>query len=512
MKNNQTRRDFLKVAGSGLITISASSLILDILTKRADLCLAEELSEFSTENQGVPKYVIDKALKLALADGADFADIYIERTIKRIIVMKENSIKNINYSVDMGAGIRVLYGESTGFAYCEDLSEGSIYKTAKLTASLGKSNKITIPRTLNKTLLKSNIISETIPISSITEDKRVLVMKQAEEAARSYDSKIKEVFIDYYDEFKQITIANSDGVFVDDVQPVIYFKVNALGIGNGTRHMGRSRISGRCGFELFDKNPPDKAGRMAAEEAVKMLSAVNSPSGEIPVVVNGGWGGVLFHEAVGHGLEADGVAKGSSYFTGRIGEKVASDIVTFVDDATIPNLRGSFNIDDEGTPSQRKILIDKGILKGYMSDILSSKKLKITSTGNGRRESFRCIPLVRMTNTFILEGKSKPEEIIAATKKGLFAKDFEGGVVDSTTENFTFTVREAYLIENGKITSPVKRTTLIGKGPDALQSIDMIADDLDYGPGTCGKGQWVPVTSGQPTLRLSKIVVGGTQI
>ncbi|MBU1627533.1 TldD/PmbA family protein, partial [bacterium] len=387
MQSSHTRREFLKIAGGGLLTITASPLIIDLLFKRPNLCLAEELSEFPSENQGVPKYVIDKALNLALSRGADFADVYIERTVKRVIEMKENSIKKINYTVDMGAGIRVLYGESTGFAFCEDLSEDSIYKTAKLSASLGKSEKLFFQKPLKKTSLTTNLISQKIPLPSITEDKRIFVMKQAEEAARYFDSKISEVFIEYNDEFKQITIANSDGTFVDDIQPTIYLKVNVLAVSNGSRQMGRSRVSGKCGFELFDKNPSGKVGRDAAEEAIKMLKAKNSPSGEMPVVVTSGWGGVLFHEAVGHGLEGDGVSKGSSYFAGRIGERVASDIVTFVDDATIPNLRGSFNYDDEGTPSQRKILIDKGILKGFMTDILSAKKLKTTSTGNGRRES-----------------------------------------------------------------------------------------------------------------------------
>jgi len=509
MKEKGTRRDFLKAAGGCVLTLTASPLLLECLAEKLDFSSPEALP-LPYDEPEASKSVLEKALKIALTRGADFADIYVEKTIKRTIEMKEGKIKNIRYSVDIGAGVRVLYGENTGFAFCEDLSEYSILNTAKLAASLGKAGNYILPQGLKWIPLSKNILSQKIPITSVGEDKRIIVMRKAEEAARSFDGKIFDVFIDYYDEFKEITIANSKGLFVQDLQPTIYFKVNALAVKGRERQMGRGRVSGRCGFELFDRNPPEGIGKTAAEKAVRMLDARNSPSGEMPVVVNGGWGGVLFHEAVGHGLEGDGVAKGSSYFTGRIGERVASDIVTFVDDATIPNLRGSFNFDDEGTPSQRKVLIEKGILKGFMTDILSAKKLNTVSTGNGRRESFRYSPMVRMTNTFILEGESKPEEIIAATKKGLFAKSFEGGVVDTTSGNFTFTVREAYLIENGKLTAPIKRATLIGKGPDALKSIDMVADDLSFGPGTCGKGQWVPVTSGQPTLRLSKIVVGGT--
>jgi len=511
MKTKRTRREFLKITGKSMLTLTASPFILDFLAKNSELCFAEDTSELPVLKQSVTKNVIEKALDIALSNGADFADIYLERTVKRTIELSESRIKNIRYSIDIGAGIRVLYGESTGYAYCEDLTESSILKAAKLSANLGKSDNHIEPEELIRCQLKNNILTQTIPLTSVSEDKRIQAMRKAEEAARAYNNKISNVSIDYYDEFKQISIANSEGNFVDDIQPIVYFKVNALAINNGNRHMGRTRFSGKCGFEIFDQNKPEDSGRMAAEEAIRMLKAKDSPSGEMPVVVNGGWGGVLFHEAVGHGLEADGVAKGNSYFAGRIGERVASDIVTFIDDASIPNLRGSFNFDDEGTPSQRKVLIDKGILKRFMTDILSSRKLNTVSTGNGRRESFRYSPMVRMTNTFILAGKSKPDDIIADTKKGLFAKSFDGGVVDTTTGNFTFTVREAYLIEDGKLTSPVKRATLIGKGADALSSIDMVADDLGFGSGTCGKGQWVPVTSGQPTLRLSKIVVGGTK-
>ena len=242
-----------------------------------------------------------------------------------------------------------------------------------------------------------------------------------------------------------------------------------------------------------------------------MLDAIEAPAGQMPVVCSNGWGGVLFHEAVGHGLEADGIQRGTSFYTGKVGQPVGSDLVTLADDATVPNLRGSFNVDDEGIPSQRKILIEKGILRGYMYDKLTARQLGAFSTGNGRRQSFKHYPLVRMTNTFLLPGQSKPEEIFAATKKGLYAKEFVGGVVDTTSGSFTFTVREAYLIENGEITRPVKGVTLIGSGPEVLQTIDMVADDLDYAPGTCGKGQWVPVTSGEPTLRIGKITVGGTK-
>jgi TldD protein len=264
-------------------------------------------------------------------------------------------------------------------------------------------------------------------------------------------------------------------------------------------------------MEFFDEVPPEKPAQSAAKEAISMLEAGEAPSGEMPVVVEGGWGGVMFHEAVGHGLEGDAVYAKTSFYHNKVGERVASDQVTLVDDGSIPGLRGSANIDDEGTPSKENVLIEKGILKGYMHDLLSARQLGAKPTGNGRRESYKHYPLVRMTNTFIRTGRLDPEEIFRGTAQGLYAKAFWGGVVDTASGNFTFSVREAYLIEDGRVTKPVRGATLIGNGPEALRSIDLLGNNMGYGPGTCGKGQWVPVTSGQPTLRLSKITVGGTK-
>jgi TldD protein len=264
-------------------------------------------------------------------------------------------------------------------------------------------------------------------------------------------------------------------------------------------------------MEFFDQTPPEEPAAMAAREAIAMLDAEEAPSGEMPVVVEAGWGGVLFHEAVGHGLEGDAIHGKYSFYAGKLGQRVASEQIDLVDDGSIPGLRGSSNMDDEGTATRENVLIERGILKGYMHSILSAKQLGAQPTGNGRRESYKDYPLVRMTNTYIRGGEHEPGEIFRNTKKGLYAKAFWGGVVDTASGNFTFSVREAYLIEKGKVAGPVSGATLIGNGPEALRSIDMLGNNLGYGPGTCGKGQWVPVTSGQPTLRLSKITVGGTK-
>jgi TldD protein len=424
--------------------------------------------------------------------------------------MEEDRIASIHLGVDQGVGVRVIAGDATGYAYSEDLSAKRLREAARTASFVARNGGKTSPVSVSPGTV-SDLISAEIPLEGVDEDQRLKVIRRANDAARSYHEKIKQVTVTYEEEVKEIAIANSQGIWVQDKQPLIYFIVHALASDGTRRHRGRRRVSGHMGFEFFDEHKPQEVGIGAAREAVTMLDAIEAPAGQMPVVCSNGWGGVLFHEAVGHGLEADGIQRGTSFYTGKVGQSVGSDLVTLVDDATVPHLRGSFNVDDEGTPSRRNILIEKGILRGYMYDKLTARQLGSSSTGNGRRQSFRHYPLVRMTNTFLLPGQSKPEEVYAATKKGLYAKGFVGGVVDTTSGSFTFTVREAYLIENGEITKPVKGITLIGSGPEVLQTIDMVADDLDYAPGTCGKGQWVPVTSGEPTLRIGKITVGGTK-
>ena len=288
-------------------------------------------------------------------------------------------------------------------------------------------------------------------------------------------------------------------------------KIQTLGAGNNTRHLGRERLSRHSGFEMFDEVTPEEIAERSARESIAMLKAQDCPAGKMDVVMQNGWGGVLVHEAVGHPLEADNIAKNIGAFTGKLGKKVASDVFTMVDDGTLPNFRGTTNFDDEGTQMQRNVLIEKGVLKKYMTDILSAKQIKMERTGNGRRESFRHLPIPRMTNTFIDRGESKPEDIISSTKKGIYVQSLSGGSVNSITGMFNFTCREVYLIENGKKTVPLKGATLIGNCMDIVSNVDAVGNDLDFGPGICGKGQMAEVTAGQPTVRIRGINVGGSR-
>jgi TldD protein len=352
------------------------------------------------------------------------------------------------------------------------------------------------------------VVKYQISPEEVESSRKVEVVLRADGAARSYDPAIKQVKVDYSDEIKRVLVCNSEGVLVRQEIPLVWITVRTMAQRGAQRQPGYIRKSRKVGFEFADPAFIEAAAIEAARQAVDMLDAVEAPSGNIPVVVGSG-GGVVFHEAVGHGLEADGVEKRTSFYTDRVGDRVGTEHITLVDDGSIANLRGSFDFDDEGTPSQRSVLIEGGILKGYMYDLLTARKLKARLTGNGRRESYMHYPLVRMTNTFILPGDSHPGEVIEATDRGIYARHLGGGEVDTATGNFTFGVREAYLIENGKVGRPIRGATLMGNGPEILGRIDMVANDLTFWPGTCGKGQWVPITSGAPTLRISSITVGG---
>jgi TldD protein len=317
--------------------------------------------------------------------------------------------------------------------------------------------------------------------------------------------------ISYYDEVRGRTIANSEGLFLSDELPLLFFIVQTLGVGDTARHMSRERLSHHSGFEMFDEVSPEEVARTAARESIAMLDAQDCPAGKMDVVMENGWGGVLVHEAVGHPLEADNIAKKVGAFTDKLGQKVASDVFTMVDDGTLPNMRGTINFDDEGTQAKRNVLIENGVLIKYMTDILSAKQIGMERTGNGRRENFRYIPIPRMTNTFIDRGKDNPEDIIASTKNGLYVKSLSGGSVNPITGVFNFTCRESYLIEDGKRTTPVKGATLIGSCMDIISNIDAVGDDLAFGPGICGKGQMAEVSAGQPTVRIRGINVGGSR-
>jgi TldD protein len=424
--------------------------------------------------------------------------------------MEESKFKSAVFGIDQGAGVRVISGEKTGFAYTDVINEENLLRAAEVASYVAKGSEAVSPVDVHEAERESYVTVE-IPLQDIADEKRLEMMQRANQAALDYDPKIKMASISYYDEVRGRTIANSEGLLLSDVLPLLFFIVQTLGVGNNTRHMGRERLSRHSGFEMFVEVTPEEVAQRCARESVAMLEAKDAPAGIMDVVMQNGWGGVLVHEAVGHPLEADNIAKKVGAFTGKLGQKVASDVFTMVDDGSLPNMRGTTSFDDEGTQMKRNVLIKDGVLQKYMSDILSAKQIDQERTGNGRRESFRHIPIPRMTNTFIDRGKDNPEDILASTKEGLYVQSLSGGSVNPITGVFNFTCREAYLIENGKKTTPVKGATLIGNCLDIIANTDAVGDDLAFGPGICGKGQMCEVSAGQPTVRIRGINVGGSR-
>ncbi len=454
--------------------------------------------------------LLQKIIQKALENGGDFAEVYVENRISRNISMEESKFKSGVFGISKGAGVRVIAGDKTGYAYTDELSEAKMLRAAEVASFVARGTKTVPPVDLQKTGRES-FITVKVPLGDLADDKRLEVMRRANQAALEYDPKIKMALISYYDEIRGRTIANSEGLYLSDELPLLFFIVQAMGVGNNTRHMARERLSRHSGFEMFDKVSPEEIARKAAREAVVMLKAEDAPAGIMDVVMQNGWGGVLVHEAVGHPLEADNIAKKVGAFTGKLGQKVASDVFTMVDDGSLPNFRGTINFDDEGTQMKRNVLIKNGVLKKYMTDILSAKQIDMERTGNGRRESFRHIPIPRMTNTFIEKGEDNPEDILTSTKEGIYVQSLSGGSVNPITGVFNFTCREAYLIENGEKTTPVKGATLIGNCLDVISGIDAVGNDLEFGPGICGKGQMAEVSAGQPTVRIRNINVGGSR-
>ncbi|MCD6516378.1 MAG: TldD/PmbA family protein [Candidatus Aminicenantes bacterium] len=459
----------------------------------------------------IEKDVLNRTIQKALERGGEFADVYIEHRISREVLLEENKFKSGVFGISQGAGVRVISGDKTGFAYTDEVTEEKLLNAAQVASYVAAGTKAVQPVNVESEKRPSYITVE-VPLEQVADQKRLDVMNRAHQAALDYDKKIKMVSVSYYDEVRGRTIANSEGLYLTDELPLMFFIVQTLGVGNNTRHMGRERLSKHMGFEMFDKYKPEDVALTAARESVAMLEAEDCPAGMMDVVIENGWGGVLVHEAVGHPLEADNIAREIGAFTGKLGQKVASDVFTMVDDGSLPNMRGTTNFDDEGTQMKRNVLINKGVLEKYMTDILSAKQIEMERTGNGRRETFRDIPIPRMTNTFIEKGSDKPEDILSSTKQGLYVQSISGGSVNPTTGVFNFTCREAYLIENGKKTVPVKGATLIGNCLDIISNIDAVGDDLGFGPGICGKGgQSCEVSAGQPTVRIRSINVGGSR-
>jgi len=497
------RRKFLELSMKGGLLVAATPALLSQLTS----CKPQGLS---ASGLSMDKATLDKVIAGALSKGGDFAEVYLENRTSRNIVMEESKFKSGLYGISQGAGVRVISGNKTGYAYTDEITPENLMRAARVASYVAREGGSVAPVNVSQATRDSFITVEK-PLGEITDSRRIEIMQRADQAAMDYDERIKMAMIDYYDEVRGRVIANSEGIYLRDELPLLFFIVQTMSDDGNARHLSRERLSRHSGFEMFDEVSPEEVSERAAREAIAMLDAEDAPAGMMDVVMQNGWGGVLVHEAVGHPLEADNIAKGIGAFTGKIGQKVASDVFTMVDDGSIPNARGTINFDDEGTQCRKNVLIENGVLKGYMTDILSAKQLDMDRTGNGRRESFKYFPIPRMTNTYIDNGDSEPADILASTKNGIYVQSLSGGSVNPVTGVFNFTCREAWLIENGKKTKPVKGATLIGSCMEVIQNIDAVGNDLAFGPGICGKGQSAEVDAGQPTVRIRGINVGGSR-
>src|SRR5262244_533962 len=470
-------------------------------------------NRFFFEHYGLTESALEKYLAAAMSAGGDYADLYFEYLSSTSLMVDESMVKSASQGISAGCGIRVVSGERTGYAYTDDLSPERILHAAR-TAALIASGPAKTPTVGFQERPARSLYPVTLPSVDAEITAKVELVMRADKAARAYDPRIREVRASYADELRNILVVGSDGTFAEDSQPLARMNVSCIAKTEGNSARGTSGGGGRVALDFFfsDKNP-EYFAKESARQALLQLDAREAPAGEMEVVLGPGWPGVLLHEAVGHGLEADFNRKQTSAFAGLIGRRVASEKCTVVDNGTMPWRRGSLNVDDEGQPTQNTMLIERGILKGYLSDKLSAKLMGMADTGNGRRESYEHIPMPRMTNTYMLAGDDDPQDIIGSVKRGVYAVNFGGGQVDITNGKFVFSASEDYMIEDGKVTAPLKNCTLIGNGPDALTKVSMVGNDLqlDEGVGTCGKdGQSVPVGVGIPTLKLDSMTVGGT--
>ncbi|ADP66216.1 metalloprotease TldD [Buchnera aphidicola] len=449
----------------------------------------------------------------------DYGDLYFQSHIHESWILENSIIKEGNYHSDAGIGVRAIRGESTGFAYSDQISLDSLRRSTKKAHSIILTKGSGKTKTLSKKTIEP-IYKNVNPLEGFSSKEKTDLLYRANYIARSLDHRVIEVNASLTGSYEQILVASTDGNLVSDIRPSIQFSISVLVEDHGKRERGRSGGGSRTDYNFFlNQDDFSKEIRIDhwSKEAVRIallnLSSKEAPSGTFPVVLGSGWPGVLLHEAIGHGLEGDFNRKGTSIFTNMIGKKVASELCTIIDDGTIKNQRGSLSIDDEGTLGQKNILIENGILKKYMQDKLNARLMGVESTGNGRRESYSCLPMPRMTNTYMLSGKSKLDDIIKSVDYGIYAVNFSGGQVDITSGKFVFSTSEAYLIKNGKIVTPIKNTTLIGSGLEVMQKISMVGDDLkmDEGMGICGKdGQNIPVGIGQPSMKLENLTIGGT--
>ena len=468
-------------------------------------------SDRSSSSVLVEPPVIERVLGEALARGAEFAELFAEDRRGTAASLDDGKVEELSSGRDRGAGVRVVVGETTGYAHTADLSEAGLRAAAEAAAAVarhgGGSTRVVA--------LEPRQVQRPNDVAHRPEDvpkaRKIELLSRADDAARSAGGAVSQVTASYADSRRRVLVANSDGLLVDDDQVRSRFAVSCVAVGDTGLQTGYEAEALTVGFEMFDAVDVEQIAASAARRALVKLEARPAPSGELPVVLAAGSGGILFHEACGHGLEADHIAKGASVYTGQVGEQVASPLVTLVDDGSVGRQWGTFAVDDEGLPSQRNVLIENGVLTDYMWDFLRARKEGRASSGNGRRQSYRHLPMVRMTNTFLPNGDEDPDELLAQTPRGVYIAKLGGGQVNTTTGDFVFGTVEAYLIENGRITEPLRDANLIGNGPEVLRRIDAVANDFAMTPGTCGKdGQSVPVGCGQPTLRVTGVTIGGT--
>jgi TldD protein len=462
---------------------------------------------------GLAPHLLERVFGQLFGNHVDYADLYFQYARSEAWSLEEGIVKSGSFNIEQGVGVRALSGEKTAFAYSDDISLAALKAAAGTTRAIAAAGAQRLAPLLRRTKPPAALYAGNDPIASLDDAAKVKLLERLEAMARAADPRVREVMASVAGTWEVVLVARSDGGMAADVRPLVRISISVIMEDKGRREQGSAGGGGRFDYAYFsDAVLQDYADR-AVHQASVNLAAKPAPAGEMTVVLGPGWPGILLHEAVGHGLEGDFNRKGSSTFAGRIGQRVAAKGVTVVDDGTIADRRGSLTIDDEGNPTQRTVLIEDGILVGYLQDTLNARLMGVPVTGNGRRESFAHLPLPRMTNTTMLNGGHDPQEIIKSVKKGLYAANFGGGQVDITSGKFVFSTAEAYLIENGRITAPVKGATLIGSGPEAMMRVSMIGNDmaLDSGVGTCGKeGQSVPVGVGQPTVRIDGLTVGGT--
>ena len=463
---------------------------------------------------GLDEAALIRAVGTMFTHKVDYADLYFQFTKSESWSLEEGIVKTGSFAIDQGVGVRAVSGDKTAFSYSDEISERALLDAAAATRTIARqgAGKVKVASSMQQ-LGGRSLYLPNDPLASLDAAAKVKLLERLERIARAKDPRVVQVMAGLAGEYDVVLVARSDGVLAADIRPLVRISVTVIAEQNGRREMGSSGGGGRLSYAYFSDELLEKYATQAVDAAIVNLDARAAPAGPMTVVLGPGWPGVLLHEAIGHGLEGDFNRKGSSAFSGRIGQRVAAKGVTVVDDGTLAERRGSLNMDDEGNPTQCTTLIEDGILKGYIQDTLNARLMKMPVTGNARRESFAHLPMPRMTNTYMLAGDKDPAEILASVKNGLYAVNFGGGQVDITNGKFVFSASEAYMIEDGKISYPVKGATLIGNGPDVLQRVSMIGNDmqLDAGVGVCGKeGQSVPVGVGQPTLRIEELTVGGT--